>query len=75
MDDEKYRLPRIGSELMKRDTNWVSESTVAIVRSNVLAEVGRVAVCWSEDGMSLNLRTEMVTVLGADVRSCEFVAL
>ena len=59
---------------MKRDTNCVSESTVAMVRSNVLAEAGRIAVCWSANGMSLNLRTEMVTVLSADVRSWEFVA-
>ena len=28
----------------------------------------------SADGTSLDLRTEMVTVLGADVRSSEFVA-
>ena len=59
---------------MKRDTNWESESTVTIVRSTDLAEAGRVAVCWSADGMSLDLRTEIFTVLGTDVRSCEFVA-
>ena len=45
-----------------------------IVRSNMLAEAGRIAVCGSATGMSSDLRTEMVTVLGADVRSCEFVA-
>ena len=52
----------------------MSGSTVAIVRSRVLAEAGRVAICSSADGMSLDFRTEMVTVLGADVRSCELVA-
>ena len=40
----------------------------------MLAEAGRVAVCCSADGMSLDLRTEIITVLGSDVRSCEFVA-
>ena len=59
---------------MKSATNWVSESTVAIVRSTDLAEAEIVAGCGSADGTSLDLTTEMVTVLGADVRSSEFVA-
>ena len=59
---------------MKSATNWVSESTVAIVRSTDLAEAEIVVGCGSADGTSLDLTTEMVTVLGADVRSSEFVA-
>jgi len=59
---------------MKSATNWVSESTVATVRSTDLAEAEIVAGCGSADGTSLDLTTEMVTVLGADVRSSEFVA-
>ena len=56
---------------MKSATNWVSESTVAIVRSTDLAEAEIVAGCGSADGTSLDL----VTVLGADVStSSEFVA-
>ena len=56
---------------MKSATNWVSKSTV---RFTYLAEAEIVADCGSADGTSLDLTTEMVTVLGADVRSSEFVA-
>ena len=52
---------------MKSATNWVSESTVATVRSTDLAEAEAeiVAGCGSADGTSLDLTTEMVTVQGA----------
>jgi len=59
---------------MKSAPNWVSESTVAIVRSTDLAEAEIEAGSGSADGTSLDLTTEMVTVQGADVRSSEFVA-
>ena len=49
--------------MMKSATNWVSESTVATVRSTDLAEAEIVAGCGSADGTSLDLTTEMVTVL------------
>jgi len=60
VDEERHELG-VGVDGRDREVHLLSGS-------------GKVAGCGSADGTSLDLRTEMVTVLGADVSSSEFVA-